>query len=108
MLFIDDEARDLYHKRPALLQVVCQMLESHFVNNGKQLEIIDTNGDGKAQVAMLHCKQEIPESELQELVDKLNQSFKRTDGKMTCVVEDFDNALLTVFVDSSGNFSHML
>lgn len=108
MLFTDDAARHAYHKAPALLQVVCQVLENNAANYGLQVELVDCERNHGMWVAALALSDEIPEEALTQLVAHTNQHFKRTDEVPTCQIESAEVSLLSIRVSDRSDFSMLV
>lgn len=106
MLFIDDEARHIFHQAPALLQVLCSILESHLAQAGAQLELIDCEKRAGMHIALMNS----PDSSLPALkdcVDKINRAFARKDDEVTCVIENSQARLVTLRVTDHLDFSRL-
>lgn len=104
MLYTDDESRDAYHKAPLLLQVVCQILESHMARFGHQVELIDTEDHEGTHSAFVGCY-DAHSDELYEAALQINKNFQRKDGKVTCIVEAEEVKLLRIMVTKAEDFS---
>jgi hypothetical protein len=106
MLYIDEEARHVFHQTPALLQVICSILESHIASSGAQLELIDAEKRMGMWIAMVNAPDcSVPA--LRDAVDKINQAFMRKDDGKTCYIENEQARLLTVRVSGPEDFIHL-
>jgi hypothetical protein len=106
MLYVDDEARHAFHQTPALLQVVCTILEAFMTEAAVQVRLIDVHKHQGMWMAMI----EAPDSKapvLKASIQKLNDSFLRKDGTDTCVLENLEARLLTVRVTDSQDFAQL-
>ncbi len=104
---MDEESRHAYHKSPALLQVVCTILESYLAEAGTQLQLIDADKRMGFWIAMMHSPN-ADELTLHTAVDRVNAQFPRRDEATTAEVEDVDAALLTVRITDKDDFSQLL
>lgn len=113
MLFVDDDARDDYHKSPALLQVVCSLFESELAKQTYQVEVLDSQHDRDQALAMLCIcpindeNAPIEESMLNEVLRSLNSQFRRIDGIPTIKVESEDLNIIHVRVTASRDFAQL-
>ena len=113
MLFIDDEAQHNFHKSPALLQIVCSMLESSLAKHFYQCEIVDTQANAGASLAMviicpIDCEIDpVDEALVDDVLIELNARFKRKDHAPTIRVETEDYNIIHVRVTTAQDFAQL-
>lgn len=105
MLFIDEEVQAKFHKLPALLQVVCQILEGILSEHLVQLEVIECEKKFGMSIVMLGASCE--EAVLKDAADQVNARFPRKDKKSTCVIESEENGIMTIRVSNLEDLSQV-
>lgn len=105
MLFTDEDSRHAYHKTPALLQVVCQILESRLAEHGVQLELVDCEKHGGMWVAAVCVDSEVHEAALLDSIQYCNRMFQRADDIKTVTLENDEVGLLSIRVTDTADFS---
>lgn len=114
MLYATDQVRHEYHKSLALLQVVCQCLETELYTDAHQLRIAQVyEEDGGAVViaviesSRLHAD-EVNKKFLMSTFAKINQQFARTDSKNTVSPEAEDFSVVSVVVTGPQDFACLI
>lgn len=101
--FLDDEARDQFHKANTTLQVICSLAESALFKYGMQLQVIEVEGRNLARL-------DIPDFEegdfehIKHTVIELNKQFRRVDGEPTISVIDLSLGILSFYVTQPQDF----
>lgn len=105
MIFSDEESRHQYHQAPALLQVICQVMEAYLTEHGAQLEFVETEKRMGLWLAAVTVEN-IHLEALDGVVDRVNRMFQRKDDVPTCQIESEEVGLLSVRVTDSADFAH--
>lgn len=104
MLFDSDETQHSYHQAPVLLQVACQVLETHFAAAGVQLQLIDCEKLGGMWTAAIAIASDTHELVFEDIVARTNQAFLRADEVETVTIEDTEAGLMSVRVSDAKDF----
>lgn len=102
MTYLDDETRDMFHRVSTLLQIVVSILEYEVAKFHVQLHLIGAEID----IALL-AAEGMRDQDMFAVCDKINQQFKRTDKKLTCVVHDTTLKLFKCFVTNQNELSEV-
>lgn len=113
MLFIDDEARDSFHKASTLLQVVCQIFESELSKNYLLCELIEAASTDEGHKAMFvicpadDADKAVEAAVVDDVLLMLNRRFRRSDNTLTVTVESEDYNIVYVRVTTAADFSQL-
>jgi hypothetical protein len=113
MLFVDDETRHEFYKQPALLQVVCQFLESQLYNHAYQLHAFGCEQRDDWHSIMLSVEpmddvEELNKPMILHIITEANKRFERKDGKLTVSPQHADLTLLVVRVSKATDLAQLI
>lgn len=99
MLFVSDQARDELAKSTTILQMMIHMLDFECNKHGVQPELIGC----RSGIAMISVDP-MGVSAIIGACEKVNQHFKRTDGKFSCSIQDTDARLVECFATGLADY----
>lgn len=108
MLFENEEAQHEFHKLPALLQAVCQILETYLAAHGVQIQYIDSERHAGLWCATVGTTTEMEYDALIDVLERVNKQFARTDEIPTCELESDEYGLISVRVSESQDLANLI
>ena len=108
MRYPNEVVRDAYHKKPAMLQVICHILENYYFQFGKQLDLISVEDAPDFIKAIIACSAMDGENEVNlEAARRINEQFKRKDGNFTCILANPAIAQFSIYVTSPADLAEL-
>ena len=113
MLFVDEDVRQKFYSKPALLQIVCELLESglfqyHYHLNVYNVHEIDGNSIALAAIEHVTPDALMNLAAIKYAVSNLDLRFERKDGAATVSHDPDDPTLVRVLVSKAADLAEPL
>lgn len=99
MIYSSEETREIFHKSPTLLQMVCGIFESISLSFRIEPELVVSDDN----LAAIMIPGLTPDRYI-DICTKMNNQFKRKDNEFTCILIDEENGLFEIYVTASKDF----